>query len=333
MTRIKVLTVAATLVAQGQDPLQLATYTRALTGLRRLYPNELIERVPEASRFAALEADEDWGNLDPEPPAAELWQAVAARIQHLLDADPDLGGVVLVHGTNVLEETAYFLHLVLKTEKPVVVVGAQRPITGLSTDGPLNFVNAVRVATSADAAGRGVLVVLNDEIHAARDVSKTNTYRLQTFRAPGWGPIGYADPDRVVFHYRPERPHTTATPFAVSTLMDWPRVDILYGYHGDDGVLVDAAVAAGARGLVVAGVGAGSPGGMRPALEAALVRGVIVVRASRTGGGRVLHEDNAAFPGTIGAGDLNPQKARVLLQLGLMLTSDRATIQGYFDRY
>jgi L-asparaginase len=194
-------------------------------------------------------------------------------------------------------------------------------------------VNAVRVAASADASGRGVLVLLNDEIHSARDVSKTNTYRLQTFRAPGWGPIGYADPDRVVFQYRPERAHTTATPFTVAMLRDWPRVDILYSYHGDDGVLVDAAVAAGARGLVVAGVGAGSPGGMRPALEGALERGVVIVRSSRTGSGRVLHEDNAAFPGTIGAGDLNPQKARVLLQLGLMATGDRATIQGYFDRY
>jgi L-asparaginase len=298
-----------------------------------LGPDELVKRIPEASRFAVLEPDEDWGNLDPDPPAGEFWRTVATRIQRLLDTDRDLGGIILVHGTNTLEETAYFLHLVLKTEKPVVVVGAQRPITGLSTDGPLNFVNAVRVATSAEASGRGVLVLLNDEIHCARDVSKTNTYRLQTFRAPSWGPIGYADPDRIVFHYRPERPHTTATPFKVAMLDDWPRVDILYGYHGDDNVLVDAALAAGAKGLVVAGVGAGSPGGMRPALDAALARGVIVVRASRTGSGRVLHEDNAAFPGTIGADDLNPQKARVLLQLALMVTRDPAEIRRYFDTY
>jgi L-asparaginase len=331
MTRIKVLNVAATLAAQGQDPLQLATYTRVLTGLRRLSPEELIRRIPEASRFATLEPDEDWGNLDPDPPATEHWHTVATRIQQLLDTDPGLGGIILVHGTNTLEETAYFLHLVLKTDKPVVVVGAQRPITGLSTDGPLNFVNAVRVATCADASGRGVLVLLNDEIHCARDVSKTNTYRVQTFRALGWGPVGYADPDRIVFHYRSERAHTTATPFTVGMLKNWPRVDILYSYHGDDGVLVEAALAAGARGLVIAGVGAGSPGGMRPALDTALARGVVVVRASRTGSGRVLHEDNAAFPGTIGADDLNPQKARVLLQLALMLTRDPGEIRRFFD--
>jgi L-asparaginase len=263
----------------------------------------------------------------------DQWTAVARRLQHLFDAEPDLAGAVLVHGTNVLEETAYLLHLVLKTDRPVVVVGAQRPITALSTDGPLNLVHAVRVAASPDAAGRGVMVVLNDTIHSARHVTKSNTYRLQTFHSPGWGPMGYVDPDRVAFAYRLDRAHTTETRFRADALGEWPRVDILYGYHGADGSLVDAAVGLGARGLVIAGTGAGGVQGMYDALTAAISRGVAVVRASRTGSGRVLADDNANLPGSIAAGDLNPQKARVLLQLGLMAASDPPELQHLFDTH
>jgi len=293
----------------------------------------LLSRVPEAARFATLEADHDWAHADPPMPPMEQWTAVARRLQHLFDTDADLTGAVLIHGTNVLEETAYLLHLVLKTDRPLVLVGAQRPITGLSTDGPLNLVDAVRVAVSPDAVGRGVLVVLNDTIHSARHVTKTNTYRVQTFRSPGWGPIGYVDADQVVFGYRIERAHTTQTRFRADTIGAWPRVDILYGHHGVDGGLVDAALALGARGLVVAGAGAGGVHGMYDALQAAIGRGVAVVRASRTGSGRVLAADNANLPGSIAAGDLNAQKARVLLQLGLMVTHDPAELQSIFDAY
>ncbi|MBM3450317.1 MAG: asparaginase [Armatimonadetes bacterium] len=332
MKRIKLLTVGATLTAQGKDALDFSRYDRRISGLRTLYPAELLARVPEASRFATVEPDEDWANLDPQPSPGDAWTAVATRLQHLLE-DDGVDGAVLVHGTNVLEETAYFLHLVLKTRKPVIVVGAQRPITALSTDGPLNVVAAVRTAASEEAAGRGVLVVLNDEIHSARDVTKSNTFRLHTFRSPSWGPIGVVDADRVVFHYRPERAHTMETPFSVSGLRAWPRVDIVYGHHFDDGALIDAAVALGARGLVAATAGAGSPAGMRTALEKALNRGVVVVRSSRVGSGRVLSDDNAAMPETIAAGDLNPQKARLLLQLGVMVTRDVATLRTYFETF
>jgi L-asparaginase len=333
MTRIRILTVGATLTAQGHDPLNVSAYDRRLSGLRTLYPAELIARVPEAGRYAELEPDEDWANLDPQPSPGETWAGVATRIQTLFDTDDSLGGVVLVHGTNVLEETAYLLHLVLKTRRPVVVVGAQRPITALSTDGPMNVVNAVRLAASPDAAGRGVFVLLNDEIHCARDVTKSNTFRLHTFRSPSWGPLGVVDPDRVVFHYRAERPHTKDSPFSVAQLRSWPRVDVVYGHHFDDGALVEASVALGAKGIVAATAGAGSPAGMRAALEAAVRKGVAVVRSSRVGSGRVLENDNAAMPDTIAAGDLNPQKARVLLQLGLQVTSDAATLRSYFETY
>jgi L-asparaginase len=333
MTRVKILAVAASLTNQGTDPLALARYAQEVGGLGRLSVGKLLDRVPEAARFAHLEADEDWGQRDPALPPMEEWRAVAQRVQHLLDADPDLGGIVLVHGTNVLEETAYFLHLVLKTAKPVVVVGAQRPITALSTDGPLNFVNAVRVAAHPDAAGRGVVVVLNDTIHSARHVTKASTRRLHTFQSPGWGPMGYVDPDRVTFAYHLDRRHTSQTPFRIEAIGAWPRVDIIYGFHGVDGGLIEAALGLGARGLVIAGVGAGGVQGMQEALTEAMARGVAVVRSSRTGSGRVLAEDNANLAGSVAADDLNPQKARVLLQLGLTLTSDPQQLQGFFDSH
>jgi L-asparaginase len=330
MRRVKIMAVGATMTAQGADPLALARYVKEFSGMGQMAVSELVRRVPEASRFATLEPDEDWAQLDPPLPPMEQWRAVARRLQHLFDRDPGLTGAVLVHGTNTLEETAYFLHLVLKTEKPVVVVGAQRPLTGLSTDGPINLVNAVRVATSPDAVDRGVMVVLNDTIHSARHVTKTNTYRLHTFRSPAWGPIGYADPDSVRFAYRLDRLHTTRTRFHIAAISEWPRVDILYGYHGADGGLVDAAVGLGAMGLVIAGAGAGGVQSMYDALRAAIGRGVMVVRSSRTGSGRVLPEDNANLPGSIAGDDLNAQKARVLLMLGLNLTREPEQLQELF---
>jgi L-asparaginase len=327
------MAVGATMTGRGTDTLALAQYTPEVGGLARLSVGQLVGRVPEVSRFARVEIDEDWTQRDPALPPMEQWRAVALRLQHLFDTDPDLGGVVLVHGTNVLEETAYFLHLILKTSKPVVVVGAQRPITGLSTDGPINLVGAVRVAAHPGAAGRGVTVVLNDAIHSARHVTKTNTYRLHTFQSPGWGPMGYVDADRVVFAYRLDREHTLQTPFRVDAIGEWPRVDIIYGYHGADGGLVDAALGLGAKGLVIAGAGAGGVQGMQESLTRAITNGVPVVRSSRTGSGRVLAADNSNLPGSIAAEDLNAQKARVLLQLGLTVTSDPVRLQGFFDSY
>jgi L-asparaginase len=331
MPRVKVLAVGATMTAQGSDTLALSQYVREFSGMGQMSVPTLLALVPEAARFASLEADQDWSEMDPPMTPMAQWTSVVRRLQHLFDSDRDLTGAVLIHGTNVLEETAYLLHLVLKTDRPVVVVGAQRPITGLSSDGPINLVNAVRVAVSDEAVGRGVTVVLNDSIHSARHVTKGNTYRLQTFHSPGWGPIGYVDPDQVSFAYHLDRLHTTQTRFQVDTIGEWPRVDILYGYHGVDGSLVEAAVGLGARGLVIAGSGGGGVQGMKEALQHAIGRGIAVVRASRTGSGRVLAADNANLFGSIAAGDLNAQKARVLLQLGLMLTNNPQELQQIFD--
>jgi L-asparaginase len=206
----------------------------------------------------------------------------------------------------------------------VVVVGATRPASGLSSDGDLNLMNAVRVAASPEARGQGCLVVLNDTIHAARDVTKTNTFRVHTFQGTDVGPLGFADADgRVVFSHVPAR---RLPPFSVEHLTSLPRVDVVVSYVGADGVMVDAAVAAGAQGIVSAGTGAGRP---TPAEEAALERardgGVVIVQASRVGSGRVAPRQ------FIAADNLQPWKARVLLALALTVTRDQAEIQRLFE--
>jgi L-asparaginase len=263
------------------------------------------------------------------------WPTLARMIEDLEREDPDLAGVVLLHGTATLEETAYFLNLALGTRLTVVMVGAQRPFNTTGSDAAINLIAALRVAVEPQARGMGVLVVLNDEIHQAREVTKTSTYRLSAFRSPEAGPLGVVDADRVVFHRRPARSHTQETPFRASAWPgELPRVDVLYAFAGSDGKLAEAAVAAGARGIVSAGFAPGMPTPQeREALCRAAAHGVVVVQATRAGSGRVARRSWLAENGWVAAGDLNPQKARILLMLALGLTSDPEVIQQYFDTY
>ena len=226
------------------------------------------------------------------------------------------------------------MNLTVRSDKPVVIVGAQRPFSTLSSDGPLNLLNAIRVAADPASRGKGTLVVLNDEINAARDVTKTNTYRLETFQTRELGILGYADPDRIVFYRAPTRKHTTQSQFDLAQIADLPKVSILYGYTGDDGDLAKAAVAAGAKGLVIAGTGAGHTQNARKALKELYdATGVVVVRSARVGAGRVVRDDNWQEPGFVAADNLNPQKARILLQLALTKTNKPDEIQKMFDEY
>jgi L-asparaginase len=216
----------------------------------------------------------------------------------------------------------------------VVIVGAQRPFSTLSSDGPLNLLNAIRVAADPASRGKGTLVVLNDEINAARDVTKTNTYRLETFQSRELGILGYADPDKIVFYRAPTRKHTTQSQFDLTQTGELPKVSILYGYAGDDGDLAKAAVAAGAKGLVIAGTGAGHTQNARKALKELYdATGVVVVRSARVGAGRVVRDDNWQEPGFVAADNLSPQKARILLQLALTRTIKPDEIQQMFDEY
>jgi L-asparaginase len=249
--------------------------------------------------------------------------------------EPRPAGIVITHGTATLEETAYFLNLTLKVDLPVVVVGAQRPPNGLSTDAGLNLVNAIRVAGSPNARGIGALVLLNDEVQAAREVTKGATYRLETFRSHDLGMLGYADPDGTVAIYRaPTRRHAPDTEFDVRGMTDLPRVDIAYSYAGSDGTAVRAFVEAGARGIVSAGLPPGrTPPAETEALKEARQRGVLVVQSSRAGSGRVIEPRRWREEGLVAADNLNPQKARVLAMLALTRTDDPIEVQRMFETY
>jgi L-asparaginase len=263
----------------------------------------------------------------------DAWKELTVLCDRLVHDHPELAGIVITHGTSSLEESAYFLNLVLKVEIPVVLVGAQRPASALSSDGGLNLVNAVRVAASPDARGMGVLVVLNDEINAARDVAKLSTMRVQAFQSPDLGLLGHADGDKVMFYRRPMRRCYPDSEFDIRDLPALPRVDIQYAYAGSDGAAVRAFVAAGARGIVSAGFAPGFPG---PADAEALVEatgaGVWVVQSTRSGSGRAYPErwSRGRF---LSADNLTPQKARLLLALALTVTSDADEICRMFATY
>jgi L-asparaginase len=262
------------------------------------------------------------------------WKELTALCETLVRQEPGLAGIVITHGTSSLEETAYFLNLVLKVDVPVVLAGAQRPASALSSDGGLNLVNAVRVAAAPEARGLGVLVLMNDEISAARDVAKLSTMRVQAFQSPDFGLLGHADGDRVSFYRRPVRRAAPDTEFDIRGLTTLPRVDIQYAYAGSDGAAVRAFVDAGARGIVSAGFAPGFPGPIdAEALAEAVRQGVIVVQSTRAGSGRAYPERWSREGRFLPADNLTPQKARLLLALALTITDDPDEIARIFATY
>ena len=326
--RVHFMTGPGTLPRNPKNRLEYLRY--AFTGEPRLTGRELIERIPEIQKFARVSVESE--DSIPYDQPDEL-KALSLRLT-ALSQDPDLAGIVFSHGTNVIEETAYFLNLTVKSDKPVVIVGAQRPFSTLSSDGPAHLLNAIRVAADPSSRGKGTLVMLNDEINAAREVTKTNTYRLEAFQSRELGLLGYADPDKIVYYRNPTRKHTIQTEFDLTRVQVFPRVDILYVHSGNDGELAKAAVALGAQGLVIAGSGAGHTQNARKVLkELSDQQGVRVVRSSRVGAGRVIRDDNWQEAGFIAADNLSPHKARILLQLGLTKTINPDEIQRMFDEY
>lgn len=333
LPRVAVVGTGGTIASVGRHSLELTEYITNKT----LYDvHELLDRVPEAERVAEV-VRVPYAALPSNAIGPAHWLELNERLHALADDDPALAGIVLTHGTATMEETAYFLGLTLKIDLPVVLTGAQRPASGLSTDGFLNIVNALRVAGSEAARGLGVLVMLNDEIHAAREVAKTSTLRLQTFRTPDFGALGHADADRIAIYRRPVRRHAPDTEFDVrgESAGALPRVDVATSYAGADGTDVAAFVEAGAQGIVVAGF---APGLNAPAQAAALARaherGVAIVQASRVGSGRIpsLGPEHQA-PDAIAADNLTPWKARILLMLALRTTRDPAELRRIFDTY
>jgi L-asparaginase len=300
----------------------------------------LLAAVPQVATLAHIDVEQvaAIGSQDMDD---ATWVKLAARTQTAIDL-PDVAGVVITHGTDTMEETAFFLNLTVHTAKPVVLVGAMRPATAISADGPMNLYNAVAVATHPEARGRGVLVVANDEIHFAREVAKTNTTQVGTFRSTHRGLAGLVNAGRLHLYAPAMRRHTAQSEFAPlhvaagAGARPLPRVDIVYAHAGAQRDLIDAAVKAGAQGLVLAGVGDGNLGApLLAAAAAAAKSGVAVVRSSRTGGGVVernieIDDDDLGF---IVADELNPQKARVLLMLALTRTREPRALQEIFFNY
>lgn len=294
----------------------------------------LINAVPQLKELANI-TGEQISNVGSQDMTDMIWLKLANRLKEILASD-DVDGVVITHGTDTIEETAYFLNLVVKSDKPVVLTAAMRPSTALSADGGLNIFNAVAVAKDSESKGRGVLVVVNDDIHGSRGITKTHTTDVQTFMSPEGGLIGVSLYGVNRYFRYPYKKHTSESEFSVDGVQALPRVDVIYITADVSPDLIDSAVEKGAKGIVTAGVGNGNMTG--PALEAvqrAIAKGVVVVRSTRVPSGLVGRnvEVNDDEVGTVVSGELNPAKARILLKLALLKTSDAARIQSYFDTY
>ncbi len=330
LPRVALVATGGTIGARGRGPLD-HEYSDHTT---RVPVSELLTRLPDVATYAEVCAAHD---LIAERSTAfgyAEWIALVANVRELHRDHPGLSGVVITHGTGTLEETGYFLGLALDVPVAVVIVGSLRPVDYLSSDADLNVVNAVRVAADPLTVEMGPVVVLNDEIHAARDVTKTSTHRVDAFRSRDSGPLGYVEGDAVTYYRRPTRRHSPDTELSVATDAALPRVDIHYSHAGADGAAIDAFVAHGAGAIVSASMPSGH---VTPDEEAALARardaGVVTVMSSRAGSGRVFQRASLRRHGIVTADNLTPQKARVLTALALTQTTDPAAVQSFFDRY
>lgn len=328
LPHIKILATGGTIAGSAKNAGQLTGYTAGALGVE-----SLIAAVPELQTVADV-SGEQLANIDSCNLTSALWFKLAERCNELM-TDNSVDGIVITHGTDTLEETAYFLNLTVNGTKPVVLTGAMRPATALSADGPLDLLNAVKTAACREAAGQGVMIVMNDIIMAARYATKTSAFKVEAFQAVPYGQLGTIAGGKVYFEAQVKKRHTLQSVFAGKNYEVLPRVDIIYTHCDDDGVLIDAAVKAGAQGIVYAGSGMGSIHcGAEQALVQAAKHGIIVVRSTRVSEGRVLPANSKwDEEGFISGGNLNPQKARILLQLALTQTHSTCEVQRFFDEY
>ncbi|HIF9337072.1 TPA: L-asparaginase 2 [Photobacterium damselae] len=328
LPNIKILATGGTIAGAGQSATE-SNYTAGKVGV-----DALIAAVPDMTKIADI-SGEQVVSIGSQDMNDEVWLKLAKRVNELLAQD-DVDGIVITHGTDTMEETAYFLDLTVKSKKPVVLVGAMRPSTAMSADGPVNLYNAVVAATDEDSKGRGVLVTMNDTIFDARDVTKTNTTSVNTFQSPNFGPLGYIHNSDAKYQRSPERKHTTETVFDVSKLTSLPKVGIVYNYANASDLPVKALIDAKFDGIVSAGVGNGNLyHTVFDQLEKASKDGIMVVRSSRTPTGSTTLDaeiDDAKY-GFVASGTLNPQKARILLMLSLTQTKDYKDVQKMFQYY
>lgn len=325
---IYILATGGTIAGSGNSALS-GSYTSGTVTV-----DKLIAAVPEINKIATIKG-EQISNIGSQDMNNAIWLKLAKRVNELLK-DSKVDGIVVTHGTDTMESTSYFLDLTVKSHKPVVFVGAMRSGTSLSADGPLNIYNAVNVAMSKASVAKGVVVAMNDEIHAAREVTKTNTTNVSTFKSPNSGKIGSVNYGIVDYLLMPARKHTIDTEFDIAKLDKLPKVEIIYAYANDSADFVNLAVKNGAKGLILAGMGNGNlSSGVLDALTKAAKSGVVVVRSSRVGSGStsVGAEVDDKKLGFVTADSLNSQKARVLLMLALTKTNDVNKIQNMFRIY
>lgn len=328
LPRIHILATGGTIAGVG------ASSTGSAYKPGQLGIEQLLEAVPEINEVAKVTGEQVFTIASQDMTDAD-WLKLAQTVNRLL-AREDVDGIVITHGTDTMEETAYFLNLTVKSDKPVVLTGAMRPATSLSADGPLNLFNAVVTAGAKESAGRGVLVVLNGTVLGARDATKTNTIDVQTFQSPNTGILGYVNDGKVNYQLKNEKLHTARTVFDVTGRTSLPKVGIVYGYADADPIVVEALMEAGYEGIVHAGVGNGNiHKRVFPALVNARNKGIQVVRSSRisTGPSTLNAEVDDRANRFIAALDLNPQKARILLMLALTETRDWEEIQKMFLTY
>lgn len=327
LSNIKVLATGGTIAGSSDSNTDTTGYKSGALGI-----DKVIASVPQLKDIANV-TGEQVANVGSENVDNALLLKLAKRVNQLLN-DDQVDGIVVTHGTDTLEETAYFLHLVVKSDKPVVVVGSMRPASAISADGPLNLYHAVKIASTKEAKGKGVMVTLNDRIASARFITKTNTTTTDSFKSLEQGYIGEVAGEVVSFYNEPTRKHTADSEFDISKLKELPQVDILYGYQNDQKYVYDAAVKAGAKGIVVAAAGNGtmSTEAINGATDA-VKKNVVIVRSSRAGNGIVTHEKMDDEHHFVSSDSLNPQKARILLMLALTKTKDPDKIQSYYEQY
>ncbi len=325
---VSILATGGTIAGAGDSAIKSSYSAGAVT------VDKLLAAVPSINDLANIKG-EQISNIGSQEMTNEVWLKLAKRVNVLLKKD-DVDAIIVTHGTDTMEATSYFLNLTVKSDKPIVFVGAMRSGSSMSADGPMNLYNAVSVATNKDTVGKGVVVVMNDEIHSSREVTKTNTASVDTFKSVNTGKIGTVYYGNVHYYMNPVRKHTSASEFDIEKIDSLPRVDILYAHANDSDIFVNAAVKAGAKGIIHAGMGNGNlfPS-TQEALGKAIKNGVVVARTSRVGSGRTNlggEVDDEKY-GFIATDNLNAQKARILLMLGLTKTQDKKALQDMYFKY
>jgi L-asparaginase type II len=332
LPHVVILSMGGTIASRAKDRMNLTHYGDGPA----VSPQDWLHDLPELQNVARVTTEDLRDNAKTAKKKGDNFGDIA-RVAHRLNEiakDPTIDGVVVTHGTNTMAEVAFYMNLVVDTDKPIVFVGSQRPWSAISGDGPLNLYDAVRVAADPAAKGLGVLHCMNQYINTARDVTKTSAYRVQTFKGIDVGAIGFADPDKVKFYRAPARKHTTESEFAQTDLKQLPPVEAFYAYTEAPGYVIDAAVKHGARGLVIDGYGAGAiTASETAAVKRAQAKGVIVVITTRTRSGRVQEVPQRLKAHLVNGDNLPPEKARLLLQLALTKTKDWTKVQQYFNTY